>query len=527
MRRLRGGTASLAVAGLLTVGALGGCSGSSSDDPSGAASSGATSSEDASSQDASSQDASSQDASSQDASSQAAPASAAPTSGAVEPDLALAESTPVEDSVYPGVGHPDVDALLYDLDLAWAPAERLLTGTATLTFRAARDTRAFRLDLADALDVESVTLDGEEAAYARRTKTLVVREPLSAGDRHELVVAYSGSPRPEPAPTTRRDFSTLGFTVTDRGEVWTMQEPYGAYSWYPVNDQPSDKALYDITVSVPSPWTGIANGRLVSTSQKDGSTTTHWQLDEPASSYLVTLAIGDYAHRSNRSGSGLAIDYWTPRGLPLAYDDLKVAAKAVDWIEQRLGPYPFSTLGMVLTDSQSAMETQTMLTLGNTDYVRSAPVVLHELVHQWYGDQVSPADWSDVWMNEGMTMYMQALYEADRGGYDVSRTIEEWRAQDQQLRDEYGPPGEYDERQFGGSNIYYSPAVMWDELRRELGDEAFFEIARTWLTDHDNQSVTRQQAYDHWEDESGLELTRFFDAWITGRRTPPEGLIGD
>ena len=40
---------------------------------------------------------------------------------AVEPDLALAESTPVEDSVYPAVGHPDVDALLYDLDLAWAP----------------------------------------------------------------------------------------------------------------------------------------------------------------------------------------------------------------------------------------------------------------------------------------------------------------------------------------------------------------------------------------------------------------------
>ena len=67
---------------------------------------------------------------------------------------------------------------------------------------------------------------------------------------------------------------------------------------------------------------------------------------------------------------------------------------------------------------------------------------------------------------------------------------------------------------------------MWDELRRELGDERFFEIARSWLTDHDNLSVTRQQAFDHWEAESGLELTRFFDAWITGTRTPPEGLIG-
>ncbi len=67
---------------------------------------------------------------------------------------------------------------------------------------------------------------------------------------------------------------------------------------------------------------------------------------------------------------------------------------------------------------------------------------------------------------------------------------------------------------------------MWDELRRELGDEKFFEVARSWLADQDNRSVTRQQVYDHWEAETGLELTRFFDAWITGRTTPPEGLIG-
>ncbi len=230
MTHLRGRTTALAVAGLL---ALAGCTGSTE---------------------------------SSEPSSTPSAASDAPTAEAVEPDLALAESSPVEDSVYPGVGHPDVDALLYDLDLAWAPDQRTLTGTATLTFRAARDTPTFRLDLARPLEVASVTLDGDEAAYRHRGKDLVVRSPISEGDRHELVVEYAGQPRPVPAPTTRGDFSTVGFTVTDRAEVWTMQEPYGAYSWYPVNDQPSDKALYDISVSVPSPWTGIANGRLVSTS---------------------------------------------------------------------------------------------------------------------------------------------------------------------------------------------------------------------------------------------------------------------
>ncbi|WP_165807110.1 M1 family metallopeptidase [Nocardioides currus] len=441
-----------------------------------------------------------------------------------DPDLALAESTPVEDSVYPAVGGPDVDALLYDLDLAWDPSARRLTATATITFRAARDASTFTLDLAGPLKVSDLTLDGTAAAYAHRGKDLVVREPIVTDDRHELVVTYSGKPRPVPAPTTRGDFSTLGFTVTDRGEVWTMQEPYGAYSWYPVNDQPADKALYDISVTAPDPWTGIANGRLVADASEDGQRTTEFQLDEPASSYLVTLAIGDYEHASNTSKSGVVLDYWYPRGQPMVLSDMAVGNDAIDWIEARLGPYPFSSAGILATDSMSAMETQTMVTIGNNDYVRSPAVIAHELVHQWYGDQVSPADWRDVWLNEGMTMLMQALWEDDHDEGPITRTIREWRAIDQDLRDQYGPPGAYDKAQFGGSNIYYSPGLMWNELRLELGDDEFFRIARSWLASRDNTSATREDIYAHWEKETGRELSAFFDAWITGETTPAPGV---
>jgi len=442
----------------------------------------------------------------------------------IEPDLTLAESTPVEDSVYPAVGGPDVDALLYDLDLAWQPRQRRLTGTATITFRAARDAPRFTLDLAAPLEVASLTLDGSDAAYTHRGKDLVVKHGIVDDRQHQLVISYTGKPRPVPAPTTRRDFSTLGFTVTDRGEVWTMQEPYGAYSWYPVNDQPADKALYDISVTAPDPWTGVANGRLVADTTQDGQRTTEFQLDEPASSYLITLAIGDYAHSSGTSKSGVTLDYWYPRGQPLVLDAMTAAHAAIDWIEARLGPYPFSSAGIVATDSMSAMETQTMITIGNNDYVRSPAVLVHELVHQWFGDQVSPADWRDVWLNEGMTMLMQALWESDHKGDRIGVTIDRWRGTDQGLRDEYGPPGAYDEAQFGGSNIYYSPALMWNELRLELGDDEFFRIARSWLAAYDNQSVTRDDIYAHWEKETGLELSAFFDAWILGGTTPPPGL---
>ena len=54
----------------------------------------------------------------------------------------------------------------------------------------------------------------------------------------------------------------------------------------------------------------------------------------------------------------------------------------------------------------------------------------------------------------------------------------------------------------------------------QLGDDEFFRIARSWLAANDNQSVTRDDIYAHWEKETGLELSAFFDAWILGDPTP-------
>ena len=228
-----------------------------------------------------------------------------------------------------------------------------------------------------------------------------------------MEVRYAGIPEPVEAPTTRGDFSTTGFTITPTGEAWTMQEPYGAHTWFPVNDHPSDKALYDFTLSVPSPWVGVANGELTKRKDKAGTTTTRWHLAEPAASYLTTVAFGDYTTTSNTSSSGVEIDYWVPTDEPELAGRLEAAAAGLDWLEERLGPYPFDTLGFLLVDSRSGMETQTMITLGKTDYTLSEAVLVHEMAHQWYGDQVSPNDWRDVWMNEGMAMYLQGMWEAE------------------------------------------------------------------------------------------------------------------
>ena len=181
-----------------------------------------------------------------------------------------AESQPVEDSYYPDQGDPGVDTLHYGLDLAWDPDTSTLTGIAEVTLRATEDADRLQLDLLDALGVESVTVDGADVGFSQGDNHLVVEQAVAADEHYTLQVSYAGTPAPVPAPTKRRDFTTLGMNVTPTGELWTMQEPFGAFTWYPVNDQPSDKAYYDFTIRVPQEWVGVANGELESRTVEDG-----------------------------------------------------------------------------------------------------------------------------------------------------------------------------------------------------------------------------------------------------------------
>ena len=236
-----------------------------------------------------------------------------------------------------------------------------------------------------------MTVDGEKADFREDGKDLVVAAPVTADERYTVEIAYSGTPKPVAAPTTRSDFQTVGWTVTDSGEAWTMQEPFGAYSWYAVNDHPSDKALYDFTISAPAPMVGVANGELTSREDVDGNTVTSWHLDEPAASYLVTAAVGRFKMTRDRSDSGVPITYWTPKGDPAAARRGALAGDELDWVEEQARALPvLDAWGSLVVDSNSGMETQTMITLGNTAYTLSPEVMVHELVHQWWGNQVTP-----------------------------------------------------------------------------------------------------------------------------------------
>lgn len=445
-----------------------------------------------------------------------------------EASLAAAVSQTREDSVYPDVGDPVVDALHYAVDLSWFP-ERSdeFSATTTVTFRATQNREDFQLDLAETISVDSVTVDDVEVDFDHVGKDLFVDVPVATDQRYTVTVVYGGPPEPAEAPTTRSDFDDgVGLTRSDgqdyEGWLWTMQEPYGAFTWYPVNDQPADKALYDVTVRTQPGWTGVSNGVVLDEGATPDESAIRFHADAPMSSYLVTVAVGDYELTEDVSESGVPLYYWTPAHDESALTALEETREALAYVEELLGPYPFSSLGSVVVDSQSAMETQTMITYGNTEYALSVPTIVHEIAHQWYGNKVSPADWSEVWMNEGMATYLQLAFESDSSGSDLDRYVRFYANDNADLRAEAGPPAAYDPTRFAESNIYFIPAVMWHELRREVGDEAFWAMARAWPAHAGGAFVsTDRTAYWPWVSQQlGRDLTPFFTAWLLDEEQP-------
>jgi aminopeptidase N len=432
-------------------------------------------------------------------------------------------SLPVADTLYPKHGTPDLDVLHYGLELAWEPAKKTLTGTATLQIRPTVDAPAMTLDFKP-YTLDGVTVDGTAAQAAVTAEKLTVPVAVSKDKPVTLVVKYHGKPTTTPMPSHRSDVEPLGLTITKDNGLWTMQEPYGAYTWFPANDQPSDEALYDIAVTVPKGWSAIASG---TPGAQEGHTCSYRSVD-PVATYLTTLAVGKYRKITAKGPHGVPLTYWYRPGT----DDklvptLKKSPKYLEFLEKRFGPYPFPSGGIVVVDSESGMETQQMITMGGKIKKFTKDVeanfdenLLHEYAHQWFGDSITPTTWTDLWLNEGWAMYIQFLYEQSIQKFSDQVLESYLRMTDAALRKKLGPPGKPKAANFAESNVYICPAGMLKELNDALGDSKFFALAKAWVQTQKNTQQDRASFIAFVNKQTGKNFTKLINAWLDSKTTP-------
>ncbi|MEU6476773.1 M1 family metallopeptidase [Streptomyces sp. NPDC047017] len=442
----------------------------------------------------------------------AGPAAAGPVHGGPAAHRATAGAPGAGDPYFPLAGNGGYHVSHYGLTLRYDPRTRHLDGTAVLTARATQALSRFDLDL-KGLKVTAVTVDHAKAGYRRAGQELVVtpRTALRKGHDFRVTVTYSGTPEPATDP----DGSADGWIPTDDG-AFVAGEPQGAMTWFPANNHPLDKASYDFTLTVPRGDTAVANGVFLGSRTAGARTTFRWRQSEPMAAYLATATVGRFQVQQYTTRDGVKVyNAVDPREAKAAAPVLKQLPSVLEWESRLFGPYPFRAAGAIVDHAPGvgyALETQ------SRPLYDSAPdlaTLVHESAHQWFGDSVSLTRWQDIWLNEGFATYAEWLWTEQHGGSSAQQEFDALYARpasDGLWAFAPGDPG-------SGANIFATPvyargAMTLHELRKAVGDPAFFRVLRAWASAHRDGHGTTAQFIALAERISGRNLDGLFHTWL-------------
>ncbi|WP_369223493.1 M1 family metallopeptidase [Streptomyces sp. R39] len=426
----------------------------------------------------------------------------------------------VRDPYFPKAGDGGYDVGHYGLTLAYDPGTRRLTGTAVITARATQDLTAFDLDL-QGLNVDDVTVGARQARWNRAGQELTVRphDDLTKGETFTTTVRYSG--RPE--TLTDPDGSKEGWLRTADGAL-ALGEPVGSMAWFPGNDHPSDKASYDISITVPRGLQAVSNGELRGETTKNGLTTFVWHTAEPMASYLATVAVGHYTVTRSTLPDGLpvytAVD---PTEAEASREVLAKLPEIIAWEQHNFGPYPFSSAGAIVDrpeDAGYALETQ------NRPVFPGAPdtdTLVHEIAHQWYGDSVTPKTWRDMWLNEGFATFAEWLWEEDHDGLTAQESFDKLYATPKDDATLWGfPPAKPPSAAYVSERpVYVRGAMVLQKIRQTVGDDRFHGILQGWAAAHRHGNADTAGFTAYVEKKApGKDFTAIWKDWLYGAAKP-------
>ncbi len=426
----------------------------------------------------------------------------------------------VGDPYWPLDGNGGIDVAAYKIKNSYDLDTFRLSGSTTLKLRATEGLDRFNLDFL--LPVSEVTVDGEEASFTHENKhELVITPalPFATGSRHTVTVTYAGNPK---------DLSYAGEEnwLADTQEVVAMNQPHMAPWWFPANDHPIDKARFDVSTTVATGREVIGNGKLVSKKQTAGGTTWRWRADEKMASYLAFFAAGDFTIKKGTSHGlpwvNAVSQELSEREQKASLTLLRRTPGIVRALSDDLGPYPFSVTGGLTTGLPVyfALENQTRPTY---PYVGSnaTSLIVHEIAHQWLGDDVAIARWQDIWLNEGSATFMEWRYAEQHGGQRAAATM-------RTRYDEIGSSSSFWKLSIadpGAAHVFDSPVydrggMTLQALRNRIGEVKFWVLLRTWLEQKSGANGTSEQFEALAERVSGQDLTGFFSAWLRAKDKP-------
>ncbi len=432
------------------------------------------------------------------------------------------------DPLAPTLGNGGYDVAHYDLTLDWNSTTTTLEAEVVITATATTDLDVFNLDFTGFV-IDRLTVNDEPAALGRQGHELIVTPttPIRTGEEFVVAVAYRGTPEPVRSELAR---GQVGWITLPGGEILVRNDPDGAHTWFPVNDHPSDRARFTVTITVPPPLAVIASGSLERHLDRETSRLFEWETGGEIAPHTLVMVIGEVAlvdDASTSAATGVEVRHVLPAGTESIPKEMAVVDDTMAFLERRFGRFPADAYGVIVVDGVSTMLPGHTWSIVSPEELSSDAFsgrIVRDLTRHWFGDDAGFATWSNVWLSTGLPAYAEWMWLQRTIGKNALEVAAKG-ARAKVKNSSWPAPDDPPEGDLYVDGVFVYGATFLHALRLKIGDEAFFETLSTFHDTFAGGFGTTADLVEIAERSAGQSLDFYFDAWFHGDTLPgfPKG----
>lgn len=465
--------------------------------------------------------------------------------------LKLINEKEAEISGYQASAKQDFDLLHTDLDLAFDWKRQAVIGKAKLKLvpyfysqkELVLDAKDFEVGVIYLLKGDSQ--NKLNYRYDEKKLKIYLPELLTSKDTFEVEINYIAFPERNSGSGSEAITDNKGLyfidpldTIPNKSSmIWTQGETEHNSKWFPTKDKPNERHTHLFKLTVPDSLVSISNGELIKQEQlENGLRKDYWEMKLPHAPYLAAIAIGDFG-KVEAKWRNIPLGYYVEKGFEKgAAKVFENTPEMIGFFEEKVGvnfPWPKYDQIVVNDFVSGAMENTTAsifyedLRMNEREAIDSEwdYIIAHELFHQWFGDFVTTESWANLTLNEAFANYSEYLWNEHKYGEDQAALklvteMEGYFAESETKQEDLIRFDFVNSEDMFDSHSYNKGGVILHMLRKHLGDAAFFQALKLYLTKHAFQSVEVHDLRLAFEKISGEDLNWFFNQWFLDKGHP-------
>ncbi|WP_423148718.1 M1 family aminopeptidase [Rubrolithibacter danxiaensis] len=320
-------------------------------------------------------------------------------------------------------------------------------------------------------------------------------------------------------------------------QIWTQGETEYNSSWFPTINGPQEKMTQEISITVPKKLATLSNGALdFSSDNGDGTRTDTWRQELPHSTYLTMIAAGDFVVTKDKWRDKEVNYYMEPAFAKNAKLIFGKTPEMIEFFSKKLGiDFPWDKYSQIVVRDfpGGAMENTSAtvffegMNMTEGEYLDNnhEDIISHELFHHWFGDMVTCESWANLPLNESFATYGEYLWNEYKYGRDYA---DYYLMLDKQAY--FKNPGKKDENvirynyadkeQMFDVVSYQKGGQILHMLRKTVGDDAFFQALKLYLTRNAYKTAEINDLRLAFEEVTGQDLNWFFNEWFLSSGNP-------